>query len=471
MNQHHLCGVLGVLTETRPLDKDNPGLQEFVHQLRHDPLTDIVYQDPLYQNQADQLLGCLSTNSYDRASLNTVLSVLVSAEANTKVDSFRRAILQFFINQLQDSTNILGALQFISQNSSRLFTSDQLKSQVFKLSYELQTTHGYWDLEVRSWLYHLLRNLHMSTAQWLAQAASSPEYQSRKRLQDCQDLLGKCLVSPSNHIYWAQKFAELLPCGIVSDSVPIQTNMFLYQTLYPHETNGMLSALETIYGSLVYHKLSDETQSMLQAHKNVTLFLDLETDALSNQFLDSTSCLSLNSVLVDLLDHTLDAPHLIPTNQVEKCIGEWCLVIESTPQTFLAHLTRCAIMLTFLVIGSTKESSLVGLMCSSWANLLACQLDQITFEAPDHVLPLNMRLKFLAKVASCCIVYLEFNCRPNNHQVISEFVCELDRIWQHYRNTRMIILDTDELEDQDKKVKVILFTVADYCKAKFDLLL
>ncbi|KAL0098083.1 hypothetical protein J3Q64DRAFT_1716607 [Phycomyces blakesleeanus] len=210
---------------------------------------------------------------------------------------------------------------------------------------------------------------------------------------------------------------------------------------------------------------------MLQAHKNVTLLLDLETDALSDQFLDSTSCLSLDPALVDLLNRTLGTPHSIPANQIEKCIHELCLVIDSAPQIFLAHITRCAIMLTFLVIGSTKESSLVGLMYSSWANLLACLLDQITFEAQEHALEMNLRLKFLAKVASCCVVYLEFNCRSNNSQAISEFVCELGRMWQHYRNTRMIILDTDEPpKDQDYKVKVILFNLINVAKEKLNTL-
>ncbi|OAD79931.1 hypothetical protein PHYBLDRAFT_58974 [Phycomyces blakesleeanus NRRL 1555(-)] len=483
MNQQQLRGALGTVIGTSQLCEEHPALQAFVYQLRHGSLTDHVYQDTLYQNQADQLLVCLSTNSYDKASLNTVLSAVVSSEANTKdpsVDSFRRAIVQFLINQLQNSTNILPTLQFISENSARLFTSDQPKGQVFKLCFELQTTHGYWDLEVRSWLYRVFRNLRVPTDQWLAQAESSPQYQSRKkyvqiqtafndnstshRLKDCQDLLEGCLASPSNHIYWAQKFAEILPYGIVSESVSIQTNISLYQTIYPLELEVVLNALKSIWGSLVYHKLSDETQSMLQAHKNVTLLLDLETDALSDQFLDSTSCLSLDPALVDLLNRTLGTPHSIPANQIEKCIHELCLVIDSAPQIFLAHITRCAIMLTFL-------SSLVGLMYSSWANLLACLLDQITFEAQEHALEMNLRLKFLAKVASCCVVYLEFNCRSNNSQAISEFVCELGRMWQHYRNTRMIILDTDEPpKDQDYKVKVILFNLINVAKEKLNTL-
>ncbi|KAI7864927.1 hypothetical protein BDF14DRAFT_1127887 [Spinellus fusiger] len=201
--------------------------------------------------------------------------------------AFRQVILKFIIYQLENTTHILPALQFISHQAPYLFPTplETLKQRIFALCFMLQTTGGYWDLQIRFWMYKALEDLQMPSSRWLQQIQSSPAIQDAETLKQSRTIVEACQRSPSHHVYWAQQWMEILPPAIVSGSVSIQLNLFIYHTLCPYEITGLLHTLH-----------SSRSVSMSAVKVNRALVLNYPPD-------ECIYICSVNSYLMTRLDY------------------------------------------------------------------------------------------------------------------------------------------------------------------------
>ncbi|KAI8374357.1 uncharacterized protein BYT42DRAFT_576077 [Radiomyces spectabilis] len=276
MNQQHCQQLVHTILYT-----DHPSIHELVHTVMWDPSTDEIYPEDIYQENAHIVLASLQSQPMADPSPLTALIVIVNhAEARDAPDRknlhssfrtlffngkltlvffwdpgfhFRLTLTRFLIACAQpQAPHLSWALSCLSHHCPYLFTKtnnhdvENMQQELFTLCLRLRSLNGVKDIEVYHLLYNILRDLKLPCEARQAGVRQTKESRFYQSLALCDSLLDNCVDCPSDYRKWVSAFAKEIPPSLVSDSISIQLQFQLYNTLYKNELAAFLRELTNL---------------------------------------------------------------------------------------------------------------------------------------------------------------------------------------------------------------------------------